>query len=127
MVNRFINIIKNAQKARKEYVKFPYSNFDFSVAEILAKKGFIEAVAKKGRLPKRIIEVKMKYDETGRGAIEGVRFWSKPARRMYTGYKSIKPVRQGYGAAIVSTSKGVMAADEARKQKVGGEILFEIW
>lgn len=127
MLNNLLITIKNAQKARKESVKLPYSNFDFAVAEILAKSGFVESVAKKGRLPKRIIEVKIKYDKEGLGAIDGIKVLSKPSRRLYSGYAELRSVRQGYGVSVVSTSKGVMTSSEARKQKVGGQLLFEIW
>ena len=59
--------------------------------------------------------------------IEGTRILSKPSRRLYTGYKDIKPVRQGYGLLILSTPKGVMDGKSAKKQKLGGQLLFEIW
>ena len=118
MINNLLITIKNAQKAKKESVKLPYSNFDFAIAEILAKKGYVENVAKKGRMPKRIIEVKIKYDAAGQGAITGIKVLSKPSRRLYSGYSDLRPVKQGYGVSIVSTSKGVMTSSEARKQKV---------
>lgn len=127
MLNNLLITIKNAQKARKETVKLPFSNFDFAVAEILAAKGFVENVSKKGRLPKRIIEVKLKYDAAGKGAIDGVKVISSPSRRLYSGYAELRAVKQGYGVSVVSTSKGVMTSSEARKQKVGGQLLFEIW
>ena len=127
MINNLLITIKNAQKAKKESVKLPYSNFDFAIAEILAKKGYVENVAKKGRMPKRIIEVKIKYDAAGQGAITGIKVLSKPSRRLYSGYSELRTVKQGYGVSIVSTSKGVMTSSEARKQKVGGQLLFEIW
>lgn len=119
--------IKNAQKARKKSLKVPFSNMDMAVSEILVKKGFIESAAKKGRMPKRILDIALKYDESGRGAIEGVRFLSVPSLRRYKGYKELKPVRQGYGVGVISTPKGVMSLDEAKKEKVGGQLLFEIW
>ncbi|MDP1719037.1 MAG: 30S ribosomal protein S8 [bacterium] len=127
MLSNLLITIKNAQKARKETVKLPFSNFDFAVAELLAKSGFVENVSKKGRLPKRIIEVKIKYDEAGKGAIDGIKVISKPSRRLYSGYSDLHPVKQGYGISVVTTPKGVMTSSEARKQKVGGQLLFEIW
>ena len=118
--------IKNAQLARKDMVRAPFSNADLAVAELLHNHGFVASATKKGRAPKRIIEVALKYDE-GRGAITDVRFISKSSRRLYAGYREISSVRGGFGIAVVSTSKGIMAASDARKQKVGGELLFEIW
>ncbi len=119
--------IKNAQQARKEFVKLGFSNMDLAVAELLAKNNFIDSATKKGRLPKRIIEIKLKYRDRNVGAISGVKFLSKPSRRLYAGYKDLRLVRQGYGMAVISTPKGIMTYKEARKQKLGGEILFEIW
>ncbi len=118
--------IHNAQRAKKISVKVPYSNMDMAVAEILTTKGFVLSATKKGRVPKRIIEVELKYDGE-HGAISAVRFLSVPSRRLYAGYQKMRPVRQGFGVAVVSTPKGVMTASEARKQKVGGQLLFEIW
>ena len=118
--------IKNAQAVKKESVKVPYTNSDFAVGELLAKHKFIEEVSKKGRMPKRALELKLKY-KNGQGAIQGVRFLSRPSRRLYAGYKEIKPVRQGYGLLALSTPKGILDGKTAKKEKVGGQLLFEIW
>lgn len=99
---------------------------DFSVAEILTKHKFLEEVSKKGRLPKRILELKLRY-ENGKGVVGGVKIISKPSRRIYIGYKDIKPVKQGYGLLVLSTPKGIMDGKTAKKEKVGGQLLFEIW
>lgn len=126
MYTDILTKIHNAQRAKKASVKLPFSTMDMAVAEILAARGFVASAAKKGRAPKRIIEVELKYDGD-HGAINGIKFLSVPSRRLYAGYQELRPVRQGYGMAVVSTSKGVMTASEARKQKVGGQLLFEIW
>lgn len=125
----FINLlthIKNAQAAKKETVKVAFTNNDFVVAELLQKHKFIEGVSKKGRMPKRILDITLKY-ENGIGVIQGTRFLSKPSRRIYVGYKDIRPVRQGYGLLVVSTSKGIMDGKTARTSKLGGQLLFQIW
>jgi small subunit ribosomal protein S8 len=119
--------IKNAQAVKKENVKVVYSNMDFAIAEILAEHKFIDSVIKKGRMPKRVMDIKLKYDENGKGVIQNVKFLSKPSRRLYIGYKGIRPVRQGYGILILSTPKGIMDGKSAKKQKLGGQLLFEIW
>ncbi|MEK7590188.1 MAG: 30S ribosomal protein S8 [Patescibacteria group bacterium] len=121
-----ITKIKNAQQAKKEKIKVPYSNMDMVILEILSKYGYIGELAKKGRMPKRVIEIKLMYED-GLGAIAGVKIISKPSRRFYASYKDIKLVKQGYGLGLISTSKGIMAFHEARKQKVGGQLLFAIW
>jgi small subunit ribosomal protein S8 len=126
MYTDLLTKIHNAQRAKKATVKVPYSNMDMAVAEVLAARGFILSAAKKGRAPKRVIEVELKYDGE-KGAISEINFVSVPSRRIYSGYKELRPIRQGFGVAVVSTSKGIMTATEARKQKVGGQRLFEIW
>lgn len=126
MYTDLLTKIHNAQRAKKVSVKVPYSTMDMAIAEILAARGFVLSAAKKGRAPKRIIEVELKYDGD-KGAISAVKFLSVPSRRLYAGYKELRPVRQGFGIAILSTPQGVMTAQDARKQKVGGQLLFEIW
>lgn len=107
-------------------MKFPYSKNDLVIVEILAASKFIDSFEKKGRGIRRILDIRLKY-ENGKGAINGVKFISKPSRKIYLGYKEIKPVKYGYGRTIVSTPIGVITDREARKKKVGGEILFQIW
>lgn len=127
MYTDLLTKIHNAQRAKKASVKVPYSNMDMAVADVLAARGFVLSATKKGRAPKRIIEVELKYDAAEKGAISSIKFLSVPSRRLYAGYKDMRAVRQGFGVAVVSTPKGVMTATEARKQKIGGQLLFEIW
>lgn len=120
--------IKNAQAVKKEKLKVPFSQRDMDVAETLAKHSYIKSATKKGRLPKRIIDVRLicKKDAE-KGVINGTRWISKPSRKIYSGYKDLKPVKNGRGIGVISTPKGIMSNKEARKQKLGGELLFEIW
>jgi len=125
----YINLLtqlKNAQAVKKENIKISYSNIKEKILEVLKNNDYIENFEKKGRGAKRVLDIKLKYDD-GRGVINGIKFISKPSRRLYIGYKDIKPVKRGYGLLILSTPKGVMSGKEARKMKVGGEVLFEIW
>lgn len=119
--------IKNAQAVKQERIKAPYSKFDEAVANLLFKHNYIGGVAKKGRMPKRVLEIELKYDSDGSGAIRGIKFISKPSRRIYAGYRDLKSVKQGYGALVISTPSGIMSGSEAKKKKLGGELLFEIW
>jgi len=119
--------IKNGLERKYERVKVPYSRFDMSILESLAKEGYVESVARKGRGVRRIIDVKLKYDENGEPAISGLKFVSRPSRRLYTGYMDIKKSRQGFGHYFLSTPEGILMENEARKKKVGGQVLFEIW
>ena len=127
MYTDLITRIRNAQQAKKEFVKLMFSNSNFAIAELLARKHFVESAAKKGRLPKRVIEIKLRYDKDGKGAIAGARFVSKSSLRKYIGYKDLRGVKQGFGISVISTPQGIMTGSEARKAKVGGELLFEIW
>lgn len=118
--------IKNAQAVKQLEVRIPFSRIKFDLLQILGKKGFIGKAEKKGKEPHKYIKVGLKYDGNT-PAIGGAKRISKPSQRIYAGYKDIKPVKQGYGLMIISTSKGLMTDKEAKKQKFGGEILCEIW
>jgi len=126
MYHTLLTRIKNAQRARQESFQMPFSNFDFELAKVLAENGYLAAASKKTLGKKNFLEVKIKYDDD-RPAISDFRIMSKPSRRLYSGYKELKSVRQGYGIAILSTPAGVMTGKKARREKVGGEYLFEIW
>lgn len=119
--------IKNGLERGHEKVKIPYSHLDMSVLESLGKEGYLDSISRKGRGIRRIIEVKLKYDENGEPAISGIKFISKPSRMMYIGYRDIKRSRQGFGHYFLSTPIGILTDKEARNKKVGGQILFEVW
>ena len=118
--------IKNAIARKFDKVKIPHANLDLAILEKLAKVGYITSAVKKGRGVKRIIEIVLKYD-SGRPAITNMKFLSRPSHRKYVGYSDIKSSKDGIGNYILSTPKGILTDREARKQKVGGELLFEIW
>ncbi|KUK64222.1 MAG: hypothetical protein XD85_0614, partial [Parcubacteria bacterium 34_609] len=84
-------------------------------------------VEKKGRLSKRKIVVDLKYTEDGKPKIRKIRKISKQGQRIYSTYKELKPVKSGYGVSILTTSKGLLTNKEARKNKIGGEIICEVW
>ena len=126
MYTDLLTKIKNAQAVKRDVVRTPYTHMDYSVAELLSKHKFVGEVVKKGRMPKRTLEIKLRYKE-GKGVIQDIRFLSVPSRRLYSGYSEIKPVRHGYGLLVLSTPKGILDGKNARKQKVGGQLLFEIW
>lgn len=122
--------IMNAQAVNKESVTLPFSKMKFDIANIMKSSGYLSGIERKKKKTKKseqeILTLTLKYDENG-PAISGVKLISRPSRRMYIKASQIKPVRSGYGIAVISTPKGVMSSKEARKQKLGGEILFEIW
>lgn len=118
--------IRNAQAVAKAAVALPLSNFSYEVARILESEGFCEKIEKKGRKGNKTLEISLKYKE-GVPAISGLKRISKPGQRIYIAHRNIKPVRNGYGISIISTSKGLLTDKQARKQKVGGELICEIW
>ena len=117
--------IKNAQKAGHESVQIPYSQLRYKIMKVMERAGFIGKVEKKGKRVKRVIEAPLIYKD-GAPMVGGVRLLSKPGRRVYVSYRSLKPTIR-LGTVILSTSKGVMISKEAQKEKVGGELIAEIW
>ncbi len=118
--------IKNAQGAGRESVELPFSKMKFGLAKILEQEGFVAGVERKGVKSKEKLEIRLKYDK-GSPAVAGARRISRPGQRAYRGAQQLRAVKQGYGLAIISTSQGLMTDKEARKNKIGGEILCEIW
>lgn len=121
--------IKNAQAVGHSEVSIPFSKMKFAIANILKEAGYISAVDRKAKKAKKsehdYLVLTLKYEDGP--ALSGVKIISKPSRRMYVKANEIKPVRSGYGLAIISTSKGIMNSREAQKQRLGGEIICEIW
>ncbi len=122
--------IKNAQAVRGEQVVMPFSKTKFKIANILKDAGYISEVERKNKKAKKAeheyLQLTLKYSDK-QGALSGVRIISRPSRRMYIKALEIKPVRSGYGMAIISTSKGIMNSKEAHKMGLGGEIICEVW
>ena len=128
-ISDILTRIRNAQAVEHSTVDVPFSKIKFSLAEILAKQGFIKSVVKKGRGIKRKIEIELKYkDEKNTiSQISQLKRISKPGKREYIRTKGIRSVLGGRGISIISTSQGLMTGKEARKKGLGGEILCEIW
>ncbi|OGG57660.1 30S ribosomal protein S8 [Candidatus Kaiserbacteria bacterium RIFCSPHIGHO2_01_FULL_56_24] len=126
-IGDFIVRLTNAGAVKKQTVSVPFSMFKLAIAEKLKDIGFVKQIEKKGKKVKKTIDVVLKYDENGKHVIQGVKRVSKPGRRLYRGASDIIPVRYGHGHLILSTPKGIKTGLEARKEKVGGEALFEIW
>ncbi len=122
-----LTMINNAIMAKKKSLKVPYSKINLAIAESLVKFGYLKSAQKKGRTVKKIISIDLNYDESGESAIKNIKFLSKSSRRVYKGYNEIRFSKQGYGNYFLSTPKGILADVEAKKMKVGGEMLFEIW
>jgi small subunit ribosomal protein S8 len=125
----FLTRIRNAIRASHETVVMPGSRQKTELARILAEQGYIDAysVAPATTAPGDLLEIRLKYDESRRSAISGLRRVSRPGRRAYVDAKHIPRVHGGTGTTIVSTSHGVMTGHEARAAGVGGELVAEIW
>jgi len=123
-----ISSINNALAVKKKQIAlYPYSNFKYSILELLKKEGLIENLDKKGRLSLRKIIVDLKYGTDGEPVITKIKKVSKQGQRIFSTHNELKPVKSGHGIAVVSTSKGLMTNNEARKAKIGGEVICEIW
>ena len=125
-VSNMLTSIRNALAVKHSAVSIPFSNLKYEIAKILEKNGFIAKVEKKGKKIKKLLEITLKYDKEA-PAISGLKRISKLSQRVYKGAKEMKPVKGGYGIAIISTSKGLMTDKETRKKKLGGEVIAEIW
>ena len=119
--------LTNAGAIKKPSVSVPFSNFKQAIAEKLVAVGYVKAIEKKGKKVKKTLDIVLNYDADGKHKIQGVKRISKPGRRMYKSVLDITPVRYGFGALILSTPKGIMTDKECKREKVGGEALFEIW
>ncbi|OGQ47973.1 MAG: 30S ribosomal protein S8 [Deltaproteobacteria bacterium RIFCSPLOWO2_02_FULL_46_8] len=119
--------IRNAIMMRHEQVTMPHSRFKESVLKVLKKEGFVVDFETVGSGTKKALVVALKYATDGTAAITNIRKVSKPGRRFFGGYQELKPFRGGLGVRILTTSKGVVSEAEARNQKLGGEILVEVW
>ena len=123
--------IKNAYLVRKDRVVLPFSKMKYEMAKVLEQRGFILAIRKKKRIKKTgyeqmFLDLKLKYDDK-EPSLSNIRLLSKPSRRIYLKNSEIKPVKDGYGVLIISTSKGVMSGEEAKKLGLGGQAIAEAW
>jgi small subunit ribosomal protein S8 len=125
-VSDLLTRIRNASLARHERTEVPASHLKQHIAEILKAEGYIADVrpseAGAGKLT-----IVLKYGRDRTSAIDGIRRVSRPGRRVYVRHDHIPRVLSGMGVSILSTSRGVMSDKDARRQKVGGELLCEVW
>ena len=119
--------IRNASMRRLEVTNLYYAKIVVSILEVFKTKGFITDYKVIDKDGKQSISVQLEYDEQGKSAINEIKRISKPGRRVYKGHSELKRFKNGYGTIVVSTSKGVIANDEAYKANVGGEALCSIW
>jgi small subunit ribosomal protein S8 len=129
-VGDFIIRLQNAALIGKRDVTVPYSVHLSAIAKKLKELGFVESVDVKARGESEIkkdLVVTLAYNERGQAKLRGVKRISKPGRRLYAPHTEAHRVKGGTGARIMSSSLGIISDAEARKNRVGGEDLFEIW
>jgi len=119
--------MKNASMVSKETVVIPFSKLKYAIAQCLKEQGFIVNASKKTEKNNiSVLEIQLAYTPEG-PKIHDVKRMSKQSRRMYTGVKEIRPVKNGFGITVFSTPKGILSDKQARKEQVGGEVLFTMW
>ena len=136
--------VRNANRVESPAVDMPATHMKMRIAQVLKDEGFIldfqvgkMAPNEEGRLvyqtpadekdPKKVLRVFLKYGPEGERVIRHLERASKPGLRVYRSYKALRPVLDGLGISILSTSKGVMSDRQARAQRLGGELLCEVW
>lgn len=121
--------IRNAALARHDRVSLPTSKVKRAVADLLKQEGYVRDVmlhdAQNNKSP--TLTIVLKYGQDRTCAIDGLKRVSRPGRRVYVRHSGIPLVRNGLGVGILSTSRGVMTDKDARRQRVGGELLCEVW
>ncbi len=119
--------IRNAAKAKFSSVDIPGSKLKISLAEVLKNQGFIKNYKFIKDSKQGVLRVYLKYGSGQSNVIMGIKRVSKPSRRVYSKSKDIKPILNGLGISILSTSKGMMTDKAARRENIGGEILCNVW
>ena len=120
--------VRNALRSRHARAEMPSSRIKMEVAKVLKEEGYIEnfkVLEEPGN--KRRLVLQLKYGPGGESVLSGVERVSRPGRRVYAAKDGIPSVLGGIGLAVVSTSKGIMSGEEARKRRLGGEVLCKVW
>jgi small subunit ribosomal protein S8 len=130
-ISDMLTRIRNANLARHEEVLVPFSKFKQKVAEIISEKKFVEKVGEEEIDGRKMLRIRLKYTKDGNGKknpfIQGIKRVSREGQRIYVRKEKLSVVKSGFGFSIVSTPKGLMTNEEARKSGHGGEIICEIW
>lgn len=119
--------IRNGLQARHATVEMPASKIKAAIAEVLKDEGYIKGYSVVGEGTSRALKIELRYVNKNEPVLSGLKRVSKPGLRVYTPATEIPRVFGGLGVAIVSTSRGVMSGVQARKMRVGGEVLCHVW
>jgi len=133
-ISDMLTRIRNAVTAKHTRVDLPASRLKAEIARILQDEGYIQGFTrveepsdKRGRQPRQVIRLFLKYGPRGEKVISGIERISRPGRRVYLGVENVPTVLGGLGTSILTTSRGVMTGRAARKAGVGGEVLCNVW
>jgi small subunit ribosomal protein S8 len=126
-ISDMLTRIRNASSAMHDDVAIPASKIKQNIARILAEEGFVDGFEVASETGHPEIKIHLRYSEERERAISGIRRISKPGRRVYRSATELPRVLGGLGVAIISTSQGVMTDKQARRAKVGGEVLAYVW
>ncbi len=126
-ISNLLVSLKNAASAGRASTVVPASTLKERIAELLVREGYLKSFVKKGKKVRKYLELELTYLGPNQPVLKGVKRISRPSRRVYRGFKQLYLVKQGRGMGVVSTSRGVLSGRDARAQKLGGELLFEIW
>lgn len=126
-IGDFLTRVRNAGAARHEKLDIPASNVRVGIAKILLEQGYIRSfkVVRDGK--QGVMRVYLKYNDKGKPIITAIDRVSRPGRRVYVQSKQIAPVRDGFGISILSTNRGVVDGDTAKKDNLGGELLCNVY
>ncbi len=124
-----LTCIRNAVRIERPRVEMPLSKVKCGLAEVLKREGYIWDWREEHQegAPSKQLAIELKYGPNGERVIRHIKRVSKPGRRVYSPATSLKPILNGLGISIISTSRGVISDREARQKNLGGEVLCEVW
>lgn len=127
-ISDMLTRVRNAAMARAHVVEMPLSKMKFAIAKILESRGYLVSVEKvtDKATSREVLRLTLAYAE-GMPIVSDLKRISKPGRRVYIKADDVRAVRSGYGISIISTPNGVMSGDDARKRRLGGELICEVY
>lgn len=126
-ISDLLTRIRNANRAGQSTVDIPASNIKVEIVRVLKEEGFIKDYSLDEEVFPKRLRVSLKYGADRTPVLQGLRRVSKPSLKVYAKSDELQPVRSGLGISVLSTSKGVMTGKRARHEKVGGEVICEVW
>ena len=124
-ISDFLTRLRNATLVSKSNVEIPHSKFKYELAKLFKDEGYVSDIEIKGEGAKRVIDLTIKFSEEGKSVIAGLNRLSKPGRRVYSSFNELPRTNGGLGTVVVSTSRGLLSDSEARKRKLGGELICD--